>query len=510
LADGFDISAATLEGVEILVVGGPSDAAVTVSAGQLAMSADSVDGVVAEVQVGVLTVSVVNGGLSGYTIDSDIDVLRLDNQPNSVRLGAVGQTVLGGGGADTVDVGTHNATGLIDLGTGSADSLDVVELGTGRDLSLATLVGVDQLRLVHTNAAVTVSAGQLGIDVVDAGAGADTVSVVGQVGGSVAQVIDAQIDVLQLGSTNDRVTLGAGGQTVVGGGGADTVVVGSLVATGRIDLGLASDAADSLDVVGIAHGADISQATLEGVEILVVGGPSGDAAVTVSAGQLAMSADSVDGVVAEAQVGVLTVSVVNGGLSGYTIDSDIDVLKLDNQANSVTLSATNAAQTVVGGTGADVVRMVSGAVGTIDLSQSTGDTVVVGAGESIHGATLVGVEVLRLEGSGDVVVTVHADHLNTAAESVGEVQKADPSAKAVLDVVGALTDYTIHSGIDRLLLDDTANSVRLSQAAQSVVGGSSGDTVGMIHNATGRIDLGVGADSLDVVVLADGVDISAM
>ncbi len=313
------------------------------------------------------------------------------------------------------------------------------------------------------------------------GAGAKTVNVVGALTG---YTIDTTIDTLVLADETNSVTLGAASQSVTGGTGADTVttVTG---ASGTLALGTGAN------VVNLNGADDISLATITGTyDLNLLDGEGSDTTVTVAAAHLTDAAD-----VTEEGAGAKTVNVV-GALTGYTIDTTIDTLVLADETNSVTLGA--ASQSVTGGTGADTVTTVTGASGTLALG--TGANVVnLNGADDISLATITGTYDLNLldgEGS-DTTVTVAAAHLTDAAD----VTEEGAGAKTV-NVVGALTGYTIDTTIDTLVLADETNSVTLGAASQSVTGGTGADTVTTVTGASGTLALGTGAN----VVNLNGAD----
>ena len=165
---------------------------------------------------------------TGVTLNAAVGNWALANGTNSVTLGATGQSVTGGTGADTVNLGALTPTGAFALGTGT----NIVTLtGAAEDLSGATFTAVSGTDALTINAGAasntTLNAAEYalfntgGITLGSGDTFANTTITFSAAETGIT--LNASVGNWALANGTNSVTLGATGQTVTGGTGADTI-----------------------------------------------------------------------------------------------------------------------------------------------------------------------------------------------------------------------------------------------------------------------------------------------
>jgi Ca2+-binding RTX toxin-like protein len=342
----------------------------------------------------------VQGGLSGYTIDSDIDVLKLDDVAgNQVTLGGAGQTVLGGSSGDTVAL-IVGATGLIDLGDGS----DLVQFvssnaslqGGGNDSDGLDTVQLDQ-EISWLDIDMLTTSGKLsGFEIFDA---RSTLGVTVRGSNSDEHIISGTgADSLSGGSGNDLLDGGTGFDQLLGGDGADT-----LVGRGG-DLLIGGHGADSYVVA--SGDTVVGFNSLEG-DVIVVSASNGQSIYFKDVtGFLDLSATQANLVA----VGSMGAATILGGLGNDSIAVS-GALYIDAGDGSDTISAAASNATILGGSGDDSIDAGLGA--GVVLAGLGADTVYLGRSVGPWQADSTG------DGLGDIVLFDLADTLT--ADSLGDV-----------------------------------------------------------------------------------------
>ncbi|MEI5637740.1 MULTISPECIES: Ig-like domain-containing protein [unclassified Pseudoalteromonas] len=270
-----------------------------------------------------------------------------------------GSTADGGGGTDILSVptGTNlaNLTSLTNFETLTPDSGASITLTESQHESFTTINGAGTNQFTLSSAD--------GNGVISADSDIET------------YVLDAAFS----------ITMGSSGQNITGSSGNDTVITGAITATGTLSGG------SGTDVLQMANGSNISNATISGFETLTV---ENNSTITITEVQH----DTFSSITGSGTESIL-IAVAN---DGFTASSAIEVYYL-GQANTVTLGA--AGQTIVGSSGNDTIDVGAfTTAGTLNGSSGT-DTLSMSSGASIAGATVSNFENLTLASGATVSMT---------------------------------------------------------------------------------------------------------
>lgn len=317
----------------------------------------------------------VAGGIAGVIRGFEEFRLRTSDGNDKVLLGDIGMavqtrrgadTVIGGGGADTLDGGGADLAQTL-LGRGGDD---VVQGGAAADIlagneGLDTIFGYEGADTLRGGDDADELHGEMGADRLDGGAGADTLlggdgaDLVSGGGGDDLVIVDAEVGGYYEGEPPldggvDTVTGGEGADTIIlrgqaarvdGGAGADLLVMEAMGGAVRADLRMASGALQVGGVKGRVEGIETIQATLSdardrmilGAQAATIAGQEG--ADTLVAGSGAVEFSGGGG--ADSLVGGIGDDVLSG--------EDGDDILMGGDGND----------SLVGGAGAD--RLTSGA-----------------------------------------------------------------------------------------------------------------------------------------------------
>ena len=236
----------------------------TGGAGNDTVFVDSTTDIVNE-QVGFGT-DTVNTTLFGYTLGATVENLTFIGAGNFSGTGnTLGNTIIGGGGADTLNGGVGNDTMIGGTGNDlyvvdSVNDVIIENAGEGTDqinttlnsYSLATLVNVENLAFTGAtgnlnfigtgNAANNIISGSVGNDTLNGGAGNDT---------------------LNGGAGNDTLDGGTGNDSMTGGAGDDTYFVDSTTDIVNEQVGFGTDTVNTT-LLGYTLGATVENLTFLG------------------------------------------------------------------------------------------------------------------------------------------------------------------------------------------------------------------------------------------------------
>ncbi|WP_129782222.1 hypothetical protein [Peristeroidobacter soli] len=455
---------------------------------------------------------------------------------DDVLVGGLGQDDLDGGeGSDRYEIlpeienedgeviGTGIEAGDIIADSGSSGTDSIKLMGSGVvDLSVATILGIENLEFSDLGNEVTATGGQLDAMTVTGGAASDTL-------------------IVALGD-NDQVSLTVSGVETVRlrSDGASVVDITSVTDT---DLSLeAGHSADSVTLNGVSLDVDanayVGELTLAGVtgENLSITSGSGrtriasdSAVITVGATRLAddvaltltgNSSFTVTGLVGDVDAsessGALNVTTTNNG-----VDDRIEIAT-GSGMTSVTGGGAND-EIIIDATAQLEVRQltlagvsavtVTGMAGNVAAAALTGRLSVTTADASDDAITIVtGASDTSIDGVGaDDTVTVNAGALaEGATDSVLTLSGA--SAFSVGSLVGDLvaTDLAGELAVTLADANDNAISIKTGSAATRIAGTASNDVVSI--DATGLDDASTltltGASAFVVSALAGNVDAS--
>ena len=311
------------------------------------------------------------------TGESVIETYVLSGTGNVFTLGAAAQSVnTGTGGSNTVDVSTLTATG-----TFTTQTTDTVKLGDGSSIAGATKSGgsagdaftATNLTLA-SGASVSMTAAQntgFGGTVTAAGTEQITLTTTGT-----TTALSAVETYVLKASGGTTITLSAAGQNVTtGADGADTINVAGLTATGTFNT-VAADIIkidDGGSIAGVTETGGSAGGALDATNLTLVNGAS----VSMTAAQHNGFSGTVTAAGTE-QITLTTAGTVTG-------ESVIATYVLSGTGNVFTMGA--AAQSVNTGTGGSNTVDVSTLTATGTFTTQTTDTVKLGNGANIAGAT---------------------------------------------------------------------------------------------------------------------------
>ncbi len=389
------------------------------------------------------------GGDTATTGASAIETYVLGTSGITFTLGAAGQNVTGSSGSDTVNVGALTATGTIN----AAGATDVLQMDNGANISGATVSNFEDLTLT-SGASVTLAASQLSqFSGTITAAGSETVNVTGD--GNVTTL--ANVETFSVGddSSNTRtITVSGTGTSVTASSTTDAVTFS--LASGSYTGTFTGDATTG-DTLSLANGANIAGGTVTAIGTLNV---ASGATVTMTEAQH-------DGFATIDGTGTNKI-IISTATDGLTADADIEQYEL-GAANSLTLSA--AGQTVSGSTGDDTINAGTLSVtGTIDGGGGT-DTLSLGNGSNLTGATVSNFENLTLASGSSVTLTAgqHAQFTGTVTAAGSET----------VSVTGD-GDFTTLANVETYSVGDDGTNTRtitVNGAGTSVSASSATDAV---------------------------------
>ncbi|MCF2858289.1 choice-of-anchor D domain-containing protein, partial [Pseudoalteromonas sp. SMS1] len=329
------------------------------------------------------TIASANGD-AALTADADIETYVL-GAAMTLTLGSASQNVTGSSSNDTVNVAAFTATGTLNTGAGTGDTL---QLSNGANIAGATVSNIEVLELV-SGASVTMTEAQHDNFSSVTASGTDTITVSAATDGLTGNAaIESYI--LSVGNT---FTLGAAPQNVTGSGNNDVVNVGTITAVGTLTGGAGTD------TLSVGNGGSISGATVSGFENLTL---SSGASATFSASQLSQFSGTVTA------AGTETITV-NGDGSVSTVAGIEHFVLGDDSSNSRTVTISAAGHSVTATSATDAVTFDVGTLtytGTISANSTVADTLNMSNGADISGATISNVTNLSLATGASVTMTV--------------------------------------------------------------------------------------------------------
>ena len=481
LNDGANISGATISAIGTLDV---------VSGATVTMTEEQHDAFTTITGTGTNKI-VISATTDGLTGDADIEQYQLSTA-NSFTLGAASQSVTGSTGNDTINVGTLSPTGTLSGGSGT----DTLSLGTGADISGATVSGFENLTLA-SGASVTMTEAQHDAFSSITAAGTETITISAATNGFAT---NSAIENYILSVAN-ACTVSGGAQNITGSTGNDTITFQGLTYTGTLS------GAAGTDVIQMTTGTDISGATVSGVENLTL---AGNASVTMTVSQLAGFSGAISAGGSE------TLNLSGDGDFSTTTSIESYVVG-DSTTDTRTITITNAGHSASATSATDAVTFDTGTLtltGTLTGEGTVNDTLSIGNGANISGATISGIENLTLATGASVTMTsaqlagftgtVTAAGTETVTlTATGDVSAASLSTIETLATAADASAQTItltgaQASGKTLTAGDSGSDhfvVTASTGTQSITGSAGADT---LSGGAGADTLagGAGADSL--------------
>ncbi|MBB1433751.1 hypothetical protein H5201_05480, partial [Pseudoalteromonas sp. SG43-6] len=414
------------------------------------------------------------------TGDADIETYVL-GAAMIFTLGSAAQNVTGSSADDTVNINAFTVTGTLNGAAGT----DILQAGTGADLSGATISAFESLTLA-SGASVLMTEAQHDSFTTFTAPGTETITISSATDGLTG---NSAIETYVLSAPN-AFTLGAAGQNFTGSTGDDTLNIGSVSAIGI----LAGNT--GTDTLSIGSGGSISGATISGFENLTVA--SGGSA-SIAASQLALFSGTVSG------SGNETLDILGDG--NFATVSAIESYTLnDDSTNARTVSISAAGHSVTASSVTDAITFDIGALaytGTITGENSVADTLSMSSGANISNATISNVTNLTLASGASVSMTAsqHSSFTGTITAPGSET----------ITITGD-GDFTTLTGIESYdAADDSTNTrtITVSTGTTNVTAGSSTDAIIFAIGNSAYTGTLIGENSVaDQVQVTDGADIS--
>ncbi|MBB1300744.1 Ig-like domain-containing protein, partial [Pseudoalteromonas sp. SR44-8] len=425
------------------------------------------------------TIASANGD-QALTGDTDIETYVLGTAM-TFTLGSAAQNVTGSSADDTVNINAFTVTGTLNGAAGT----DILQAGTGADLSGATISAFESLTLA-SGASVLMTEAQHDSFTTFTAPGTETITISSATDGLTG---NSAIETYVLSAPN-AFTLGAAGQNLTGSTGDDTLNIGSVSATGI----LAGNT--GTDTLSIGSGGSISGATISGFENLTVA--SGGSA-SIAASQLALFSGTVSG------SGNETLDILGDG--NFATVSAIESYTLnDDSTNARTVSISAAGHSVTASSVTDAITFDIGTLaytGTITGENSVADTLSMSSGANISNATISNVTNLTLASGASVSMTAsqHGSFTGTITA---------PGSETI--IITGDGDFTTLTGIESYdVADDSTNTrtITVSTGTTNVTAGSSTDAIIFAIGNSAYTGTLIGENSVaDQVQVTDGADIS--
>ncbi|MCF7988208.1 MAG: tandem-95 repeat protein [Methylovulum sp.] len=443
-----------------------------------------------------------NNGTSDFTLVTKVDVVTVVDGGDT--------TVAGGAGKDiTLALGAY-ATAL----TVNASALDAAVVGavdpTAENLTL-TSTGAGALSVIGGAGDDTITAGS-GNDTILSSAGNDTISTGNGAnsvdGGDGNDTITAGtgLDTLNGGAGDDKFIMGANlnGDVIDGGAGSNTVQI-----AGNITTAAALSSLSNIGIVevvggfGVTLAANVTPTTFNFSD-------SGDQTLTLSAGytnatSVVLTGDSTanaDSVINSANV-TLTVTANAGDIDTATTITggtgvDTLVLTADNDASTFTnvtkvevITVVDGGDaTVAGGAGKDITLALGAYATPLTVNASALDAAVAGAVDATaENLTLTSAGAGALSvigGAGDDAITAGSGN-DTILSSAGNDTISTGSGANSVDGGDGNDTITGGTGNDTILGGLGNDNINGSAGLDLLTGGAGTDTFGVVTNANGNI-----------------------
>jgi Ca2+-binding RTX toxin-like protein len=453
LGNNADITGATISNIENLTV--DSGASVTMTAAQNAAFSGTISAAGSE------TVNITGDG--NFTTLANIETYSIGDDSTDTRT----VTISGATTNVTADSATDAVTfrfgsGITYTGTitGEGSVADTLSLGNGANIAGGTLSNVANLAIDNV-AGVTMTAAQHDAFSNIAGTGTNQITL-SATGGDTAVTADADIEYYVLGTGGIAFTLGSANQDVTGSSGDDIINVGGQT------LGSSSDLIGNAgtDTLQLSNGANIDGASsVTGFENLAL---TSGASVTMSASQSAQFTGTVTAAGSE------TINILGNG--NFTTLANIETYSVgDDSGNSRTITLGDGGTSVTAASGTDAITFNAGGLtltGTLTGDGGTADTLELGNGADISGATLSGIANLTLASGSSTTMSVS----QLSAFSGGTITAAGTET-VTLTGNGNVSST---SGIENYVLGDDSTDTRtftVTNAANSVTANSATDAV---------------------------------
>jgi Ca2+-binding RTX toxin-like protein len=443
-----------------------------------------------------------NNGTSDFTLVTKVDVVTVVDGGDT--------TVAGGAGKDiTLALGAY-ATAL----TVNASALDAAVVGavdpTAENLTL-TSTGAGALSVIGGAGDDTITAGS-GNDTILSSAGNDTISTGNGAnsvdGGDGNDTITAGtgLDTLNGGAGDDKFIMGANlnGDVIDGGAGSNTVQI-----AGNITTAAALSSLSNIGIVEVVGDFGVTLAANVTPTTFNFSG-SGDQTLTLSAGytnatSVVLTGDSTanaDSVINSANV-TLTVTANAGDIDTATTITggtgvDTLVLTADNDASTFTnvtkvevITVVDAGDaTVAGGAGKDITLALGAYATPLTVNASALDAAVAGAVDATaENLTLTSAGAGALSvigGAGDDAITAGSGN-DTILSSAGNDTISTGSGANSVDGGDGNDTITGGTGNDTILGGLGNDNINGSAGLDLLTGGAGTDTFGVVTNANGNI-----------------------
>ncbi|MBV6631926.1 MAG: DUF4347 domain-containing protein [Alphaproteobacteria bacterium] len=485
LVTGVDLSGATVSNFENLTLA--SGGTFTFGASQLGIFSGTITAAGSE------TINVVGDG--NFTTLANVEDFSVGDDSTNTRtitVAEAGTNVSATSGTDAVtfDVGTLAFTGTL-IGDGTVN--DTVLLGNGANITGATLTNIENLTIA-SGATVSMTVAQLNSFTGGVTAtGTQQVNLSGD--GDFTTVADIESFSVGDDSTNTRtITVDQISVNVSATSATDaiTFAIGSITYGGTL-----TGEGTVNDVLSLADGAFVSSATLNNIEDLTL---ATGATVTLNAAQLAGFTGTITAAGSEQ---------INVNADGdFTTLANVEVYSVaDDTTNTRTITVASANASVSATTGNDAINFDIGTLtftGTLVGNGTVNDTVTLGNGASITGATLTNIENVTLTNGATVSMTAAqlASFTGTVTANVGP-QFVNVSGDG---------DFTTLADVEEFSVGDDSTNTRTI-----TINGSDTDVTAFAANDAVTFSLGTGAftgrligngftnDTLSVV---NGTDVS--
>ena len=412
-----------------------------------------------------------DGGAGNDQIDGGAgnDQLAGGDGNDSITIGTGTDNASGGEGNDTIVAGANLGNDTIAGGNGN-DVMTVNALGTGGDALFANTTSVETLTLATGSSTIGSAAQAAGVTTVNldtAGANNDVLAATGFSTGLTVNI----------GTGNDNIGLGSGGDTLVAGTGELTT--NDTVAFNAGNDTVSASGSNTLDLDDIT-----------GLESVVVTGTTGNDTAAVEFDTITATTVQTITVDASALNGASdTLALTQGGGGGGT---RFDVT---GAAGNDTLAGNANADTIDGGAGNDQIDggagndQIEGGAGNDQLTLSAGtdnasggegnDTIVAGANlgnDTIAGGNGNDVMTVNALGTGGDALfanttSVETLTLATGSSTIGSAAQAAGVTTVNLDTAGANNDVLAATGFS------TGLTVNIGTGNDNIGLGSGGDTL---------------------------------
>ena len=459
------------------------------------------------------------GGTQSVIGSAGDDVVDVGNFASTIVAGAGDDTITGGTVADSIDGGTGDdslvgagGNDTIHGGAGN-DTIDVLVAGT------VSVTGGEGDDLVNVGATITAG------DVLDGGAGTNTLAYSQQVIAAYAGATNFQTLRMDKGVSSQNVALFTGtafsevelnhDATFVVSGLADATTVSALTNTNKITLSHATDTtSNTLTLAGLtAADATLAAVVANDTDALTITG--GDLVAADVLTITSLEATDVDSITIS---GVQDTSVTLGGAEFGATDRTVTV-NASGATGAVTFDATSQADTgialaitgsataanvLIGGAGNDVIT--GGTAADSLVGNAGNDTINAGTGaveDTVEGGTGIDIITLNVDGASDHIDVTNGDSVAVTTISAGAIAAGSTLTFAAgVDVInnflagtGATADH-IHMGTNSTaltsLIGATGVTATATAATEYYLSGSYNSLTGVFTVANN----GAGADTL--------------